>query len=138
MITIARFRQLSFRTSLHGQLSNGSLPSISLNFRGKCSAMGCLRHRLLNTYRQKAAEISLRRIDVAGIAPELQGIAEFYTARNALDWLLDPAAKQDIEARLAAYGFDQNTISIEHPGARGSLPFRCVAEWRAASTAPVA
>lgn len=72
-----------------------------------------LRHRLLNTYRQKAIEIALRRIDMVGIAPDLQDMAEFYTLQNARDWQLDPIAANDIEARLAAYGFDQHTVSME-------------------------
>lgn len=64
-------------------------------------------------YRQKAIEASLRRIDVAGIAPEFQAAAEFYTVRNALDWQSDPTAAHDIEARLASYGFDQHVINVE-------------------------
>jgi hypothetical protein len=72
-----------------------------------------LRHKLLKIYRHKAIEASLRRIDVAGTAPELQGEAEFYTFRNALDWQFDPTAAHDIEARLASYGFDQNVINME-------------------------
>lgn len=72
-----------------------------------------LRHRLLNIYRQKAIEASLRRIDVTGRAPEFRDTAEFYTVHNALDWQLDPTAAHDIEARLASYGFDQHAISME-------------------------
>ncbi|WP_225151731.1 hypothetical protein [Bradyrhizobium sp. NBAIM08] len=37
-----------------------------------------LRHRLLSTYRQKAIEMTLRRVDVTGIAPEFQDVAEIY------------------------------------------------------------
>lgn len=59
-----------------------------------------LRHRLLSTYRQKAIEMTLRRIDVAGIAPDFQDVAEIYTIGNALDWQLDASAALDIEARL--------------------------------------
>ncbi|WP_244611936.1 hypothetical protein [Bradyrhizobium amphicarpaeae] len=72
-----------------------------------------LRHRLLNTYRQKAIEITLRRIDVVGIAPEFQDAAKIYTIHNALDWQLDASAASNIEARLRAYGFDQHAISME-------------------------
>ncbi|WP_448041530.1 hypothetical protein [Bradyrhizobium liaoningense] len=72
-----------------------------------------LRHRLLNTYRQKAIEMTLRRVDFAGIAPEFQDIAEIYTINNALDWQMDASAALDIEARLRAYGFDQHAISME-------------------------
>ena len=49
-----------------------------------------LRHRFLNTYRQKAIEMTLRRVDVAGIAPDFR--AELYTFNNALDWQLDASA----------------------------------------------
>ncbi|MGL3111419.1 hypothetical protein [Bradyrhizobium sp. BR 1432] len=72
-----------------------------------------LRHRLLNTYRQKAIEMTLRRIDLAGIDPDFQEVAEIYTIHNALDWQLDASAARDIEARLQSYGFDQHAISME-------------------------
>ncbi|MCK1297328.1 hypothetical protein IVB33_07095 [Bradyrhizobium sp. 24] len=72
-----------------------------------------LRYRLLSTYRHKAIEITLRRIDVVGIAPEFQDTAETYTIYNALDWQLDASAASDIEARLRSYGFDQHAISME-------------------------
>lgn len=72
-----------------------------------------LRHRLLKAYRQKAVEMTLRRIDVAGIAPDFQDVAETYTIKNALDWQLDTSAALDIEARLRSYGFDQHAISME-------------------------
>lgn len=72
-----------------------------------------LRHRLLRTYRQKAVEMTLRRVDLAGIAPDFQAIAEVYTIGNALDWQLDTSAALDIEARLQSYGFDQHAISME-------------------------
>ncbi|WP_245324611.1 hypothetical protein [Bradyrhizobium sp. AT1] len=72
-----------------------------------------LRHRLLSTYRQKAIEMTLRRVDLAGIAPDFQDIAEVYTIGNALDWQLDTSAALDIEARLQSYGFDQHAISME-------------------------
>ncbi|MDH2357442.1 hypothetical protein QCM80_43875 [Bradyrhizobium sp. SSUT112] len=72
-----------------------------------------LRHKVLNIYRRKAIEASLRRIDVAGIAPEFRAAAEFYTVRNALDWQFDPTAAHDIEARLSSSGFDQDVINME-------------------------
>lgn len=73
----------------------------------------CLRHKLLETYRQKAIEAALRRIDMIGIAPEFEDEAEVYTLQNALSWRTDPLATTEIEARLAAYGFDQHAISTE-------------------------
>ncbi|SDH20944.1 hypothetical protein SAMN05216338_1006181 [Bradyrhizobium sp. Rc2d] len=72
-----------------------------------------LRHRLLSIYRQKAIEMTLRRIDLAGIAPDFQDVAEIYTINNALDWQLDASAARDIEARLRSYGLDQHAISME-------------------------
>lgn len=72
-----------------------------------------LRHKLLESYRQKAIEMTLRRIDVAGIASNFKEDAERYTIQNALDWRVDPIAAEEIEARLASYGFDQHAISLE-------------------------
>ncbi|WP_375161685.1 hypothetical protein [Bradyrhizobium sp. RDT46] len=72
-----------------------------------------LRHKVLSTYRQKAVEMTLRRVDLAGIAPDFQDVAEVYTIGNALDWQLDASAALDIEARLRSYGFDQHAISME-------------------------
>lgn len=72
-----------------------------------------LRHKLLESYRQKAIGMTLRRIDVPGIVPEFKNDAERYIVQNALDWRLDPVAAVEIEARLASFGFDQHTISVE-------------------------
>lgn len=49
-----------------------------------------LRHKLLETCRQKAIEATLRRIDLVGIRPECQDEAEYYTLQNALSWRIDP------------------------------------------------
>ncbi|WP_247460669.1 hypothetical protein [Bradyrhizobium sp. 62] len=72
-----------------------------------------LRHKLLESYRQKAIEMTLRRIDVPGIVPDFKHDAERYITQNALDWRLDRIAADEIEARLASYGFDQHSISVE-------------------------
>ncbi|MDA9499482.1 hypothetical protein [Bradyrhizobium sp. CCBAU 11357] len=72
-----------------------------------------LRHKLLETYRHKAIEAALRRIDLAGIDPDFEHQAEYYTQQNALSWRTDPIAATEIEARLAAYGFDQDAVTTE-------------------------
>ncbi|MBR1090618.1 hypothetical protein JQ621_24390 [Bradyrhizobium manausense] len=72
-----------------------------------------LRQRLLSINRRKAVEAMLRRIDLAGIAPEFEETAELYTVRNALDWQSDPIAAHSIEARLASHGFDDHAVSME-------------------------
>jgi hypothetical protein len=72
-----------------------------------------LRHKLLETYRQKAIEAALRRIDMIGIAPEFDEDAEYYTLQNALSWRIDPIAATEIDARLASHGFDQHAITTE-------------------------
>ncbi|TWB59222.1 hypothetical protein [Bradyrhizobium sacchari] len=72
-----------------------------------------LRHRLLETSRQKAIEAALRHIDMVGIDPDFERQAEYYTQQNALSWRTDPIAATEIEARLAAYGFDQDAVTTE-------------------------
>ena len=72
-----------------------------------------LRHKLLETYRQKAIEATLRRIDMVGIDPDFEDQAEYYTLQNALSWRIDPMATSEIDARLAACGFDAHAITTE-------------------------
>ncbi|MGY4478383.1 hypothetical protein [Bradyrhizobium sp. USDA 3364] len=72
-----------------------------------------LRHALLGDHRQQAIEAALRRIDLAGIAPEFADDASTHLRQNALSWRSDRAAAHEIEARLAAYGFDQQSLNLE-------------------------
>ncbi|RXH25791.1 hypothetical protein XH99_02815 [Bradyrhizobium nanningense] len=72
-----------------------------------------LRHKLLETYRLKAVEAALRGIDMVGIDPEFEEEAEYHTRKNALSWQIDPIAATEIDARLAAYGYDQHAITTE-------------------------
>lgn len=72
-----------------------------------------LRHKVLETYRQKAIEAALRSIDMVGIAPGFEDEAEYYTLQNALSWRIDAAAATEIDTRLAKYGFDQHAINTE-------------------------
>lgn len=72
-----------------------------------------LRHKLLETYRQKAIEATLQRIDMIGIASDFEDQAAYYTRQNAVSWRIDPMAATEIDARLAAYGFDQHAITTE-------------------------
>jgi len=72
-----------------------------------------LRHKVLETYRQQAIERALDRIDLIGIPPDVREEVNYYTRLNALSWRTDPLAATEIENRLAAYGFDQDTINVE-------------------------
>lgn len=72
-----------------------------------------LRHKLLETSRQKAIEAVLRHIDMVGIDPEFEEKVEYYTLQNALSWRTDPIAATEIDARLATYGFDQHAVTTE-------------------------
>ncbi|WP_439374568.1 hypothetical protein [Bradyrhizobium sp. DASA03120] len=72
-----------------------------------------LRHKLLETHRQKAIEAALRHIDMIGIVPQFEAEAEYYTLQNALSWRTDPIAATEIDTRLARYGFDQEAINAE-------------------------
>lgn len=80
---------------------------------------GLLRHKLLDIYRQQAIERALSHIDHAGIVPELMAEAVYHTRLNALAWRSNDSAANEIEARLADYGFDQHAINTEvHAQAR--------------------
>jgi hypothetical protein len=72
-----------------------------------------LRHKILESYRQKAIEQALRRIDCAGIPVAFESTTHHYTKQNALSWCHDREAAVEIEARLASYGFDQKSINAE-------------------------
>jgi len=72
-----------------------------------------LRHKLLETYRQKAIEAALRRIDLVGVDPDFEDQAEYYTRQNALSWRIDHVAATEIDARLASYGCDAHAINTE-------------------------
>ncbi|WP_334502087.1 hypothetical protein [Bradyrhizobium sp. AZCC 1678] len=71
-----------------------------------------LRHKLLEHYRENAIEQSLHHIDLAGIPPEIAPVAD-HIRRNALNWRVNPTARREIEARLAAYGYDSNAINTQ-------------------------
>jgi hypothetical protein len=72
-----------------------------------------LRHKILESYRQKAIEQALRRIDCVGIPVAYENTAHHYTKQNALSWCHDREAAAEIEARLASFGFDQSMINAE-------------------------
>ena len=72
-----------------------------------------LRHKVLENYRQRAVERTLSQIDTIGIPPPFEDDANFYVRLNALSWRVDPAAANEIDARLASYGFDPHSISAE-------------------------
>jgi hypothetical protein len=72
-----------------------------------------LRHKVLESYRQRAIEEMLRRVDCSGIPSASRQMAYEQTHRNAAQWYDDPTAAVEIEARLASYGFDATSIDME-------------------------
>jgi hypothetical protein len=72
-----------------------------------------LRHKLLEHYREQAIEQALRHIDLAGLPPETEDAAIYEIRRNARIWRVDPKAASEIEARLAAYGYDAHAINTQ-------------------------
>jgi hypothetical protein len=72
-----------------------------------------LRHKVLENYRQRAIERTLAEIDSAGIPRSFEEDANFHVRLNALSWRIDPAATNEIDARLASYGFGPHSISAE-------------------------
>lgn len=72
-----------------------------------------IRQKLLDSYRGRAIEHTLRQVDLAGIPPEFVEHASQHTRHNARAWRVDPEAANEIEARLLSYGFDQHLINVE-------------------------
>ena len=72
-----------------------------------------LRHKLLEHYREEAIEQSLRHIELAGLPPEMEGAASYQIRRNARIWRANPKAASEIEARLAAYGYNSHAINTQ-------------------------
>lgn len=72
-----------------------------------------LRHKLLDHYREKAIEQTLRHIDLAELPPEMEDAACHHIRRNARIWRVDPTAAREIDVRLAAYGYDSNAINTQ-------------------------
>lgn len=81
-----------------------------------------LRHKLLETYRQKAIEAALRRIDLVGVDPDFEDQAEYYTRQNALSWRIDHVAATEIDARL------RPMAAMRTPSTRKST-FRHATSW---------
>ena len=48
-----------------------------------------------------------------GHSGDFEPIASLYTKQNALSWGCDREPASESEARLAPYGFDQNTVTAE-------------------------
>jgi hypothetical protein len=72
-----------------------------------------IRQKLVESHRQRAIEHCLRRIDLAGIPVDLKEQACEQIKRNAVIWRIDRHAANEIEARLLAYGIDQDSINAE-------------------------
>lgn len=84
-----------------------------------------LRHKLLETYRQKAIEAALRRIDMVWIDPDFEDQAEYYTLQNALSWRIDPIAASESDARLSLWlRSKRHQHRNLRPGARNLGPLR--------------
>ncbi|WP_235977337.1 hypothetical protein [Bradyrhizobium archetypum] len=72
-----------------------------------------LRHKLLDHYREKAIEQTLRRIDLAELPPEMEDAAHDYIRRNARIWRVDPTAAREMDGHLATYRYDSNAINTQ-------------------------
>jgi hypothetical protein len=75
-----------------------------------------LRHKILESYRQKAIEQALRRIDCAGIPVAFENTAHHYTKQNALSWRHDRKAAVEIEALAARFQRNLQRFLEEHLG----------------------
>jgi hypothetical protein len=72
-----------------------------------------LRHKVLETHRQRAIEQALRNIDCAGVPAASKEVVLRHIQQNAAQWHEDPQAAMEIEARLASYGIDTCSIDME-------------------------
>jgi hypothetical protein len=90
---------------------SGSLSSISSNCPWEIERYRLLPHKVVHLFRQQAIEQSLRRIDLIELSPERHQAANRHIHRSAVEWQTDPDTASEIEARLAAYGIDQQTIN---------------------------
>lgn len=72
-----------------------------------------LRHKLLEHYRERAIEQSLRHIDLLGVPSGAKESAHNHLRQNAQIWRADPKAASEIEARLAVYGYDAQTVNVQ-------------------------
>lgn len=82
-----------------------------------------LRHKLLEHYREKAIEQCLRHVDLLGLPSGAKESAHHHLRNNAQIWRTDPKAASEIEARLAAYGYDAQTVNLQvHLEAREIFP----------------
>jgi hypothetical protein len=72
-----------------------------------------LRHKLLETSRQRAIACALSRIDLIGISTDCQEDARRQTELNAFAWRSDAKAAVEIEHRLDSYGLDALALNSE-------------------------
>jgi hypothetical protein len=71
-----------------------------------------LKRKVLDLFRRQAIEQGLLRIDLFA-PPTEHNQAAHQIHRNAIEWQTEPDAASEIEARLAAYGIDQQAINAE-------------------------
>ena len=72
-----------------------------------------LRHKLLEHYREKAIEQCLRHIDLPEVPSDAKKNAHHHIRQNAQIWRADPKAASEIEARLAAHGYDAQAVNVQ-------------------------
>lgn len=72
-----------------------------------------LRQTLLENFRCRAIEQSLRQIDLPGIPADFAENAAAHVRRNACLWRTDKDAAAEIDERLSGFGFDKHSINAE-------------------------
>jgi hypothetical protein len=72
-----------------------------------------LRHKILETSRQRAVACFLSQIDLVGISSDRREVARRHTELNAHAWRSDADVKMEIEQRLSSHGIDQSAINAE-------------------------
>lgn len=72
-----------------------------------------MKEKILEIYRVDAIASILQQMDGIGMPSQSRAFVESNSRRNAIEWRDDPAAASEIEARLAAGGFDTAAVNAE-------------------------
>jgi hypothetical protein len=72
-----------------------------------------MKEKILEIHRVDAIASILRQLDGVGMPSQRQAFVQSCSRRSSMEWREDPTAASEIEARLAAGGFDTAAVNAE-------------------------
>lgn len=72
-----------------------------------------LKEKILETHRVDAIASILQQLDGKGMPVQSKAFVQTSSRRNSIEWREDSTAASEIEARLAAGGFDTSAVNAE-------------------------